>query len=207
MVSSTVECCNLELRTVFYSIPFPVETHNIRMTSWWHCQHSTLSWIDYSGKHSPATGEIYNIEKTTKRRSCHFERDRNLLRPKLLTKYIRRIFQEVLSTNNICRSKVVSVTNRKGGNVSERNWRVTVRRTRLNNAFNGFGTNDVYKYNSGGRSVSKRDTGRSLSIIIIIKTQSGRAGVSIWTDYLSGLLENVRRQSEGNERNPNAFSR
>ena len=46
----------------------------------------------------------------------------------------------------------------------------------------------MYKYNSGGRSVSKRDTGRSLSVKVIKKEkieeeeekkQPGRAGVSI----------------------------
>jgi hypothetical protein len=151
------------------------------------------------------------IEEKDTDKGCHFAREReNLLRPKLLTKYIGRFFQEVLSdtsTNNICRSKVVSVTNRKGGgNVSERNWRVIVWRSRLNNAFNGFGTNDVYKIQFGsGRSASKRDTGRSLSIIIIItKTQPGRAGVSIWTDYLSGLLGKKRRADKASKmkRNP-----
>jgi hypothetical protein len=62
------------------------------------------------------------IEEKDTDKGCHFAREReNLLRPKLLTKYIGRFFQEVLSdtsTNNICRSKVVSVTNRKGGETS-----------------------------------------------------------------------------------------
>jgi hypothetical protein len=106
----------------------------------------TLSQIDYKGKHSELTA-MRTREKFSKfgRQKINLQsfailsmkkrRARNLLRPKLLTKYIRRFSEKSYRT----RSKLITFVGRKfylyrwhiqigkGKNVSERNWRVTVR--------------------------------------------------------------------------------